>query len=229
MAISRNIRLSPGFFRLPSETDDIFEEPATQSETELPAPDAPLLLKQYSCEDYIREYYNGTDTRYELKDGYLRVLSNTSFKELLLTQFLKKEIDHAIDALEKPWQCLFGAGLRTGWRQVRQPHICVIRADQQADMISKTNICQTPPFLVVEIVTPEAVSTTYRHKRSEYAALGVPEYWIVDPVHVQVVILLLEEGLYSDTVYSKDTVISSHLFPNLKLDPEMLMAAGAIS
>ena len=35
---------------------------------------------------------------------------------------------------------------------------------------------------MVEVVSPSTQTTDDRHKRSEYAVLGIQEYWIVDPV-----------------------------------------------
>ncbi|MEO0457031.1 MAG: Uma2 family endonuclease [Cyanobacteria bacterium P01_A01_bin.114] len=212
-----------------AEADSLFNEADDQTELEPPSLDTPLLVQRYSFEDYVSQYYAHPDTRYELTDGCLIPLPNPSFKELLLAQFLKKEIDEAIEASEKPWQCLCEAGLRTGWRQVRLPHVYVIKSSQIADMIDDTTLCQTAPSLTIEIVTQESGLTPYRHKRSEYAALGVAEYWIVDPLHEQVMVLLLEEGLYSETVYTQDMVINSPLFPKINLDPETLLASCALA
>jgi Uma2 family endonuclease len=39
-----------------------------------------------------------------------------------------------------------------------------------------------PPLLVVEVVSPNQEKRDYRYKRTEYAARGIAEYWIVDPL-----------------------------------------------
>ncbi|MEM8805338.1 MAG: Uma2 family endonuclease [Cyanobacteria bacterium P01_G01_bin.38] len=212
-----------------NEAVDISDEDDAQTDLEPPVADASPPIKRYSCEDYAAKYYTIADTRHELANGCLQSLPSPSFKELLLAQFLKKELDQLIEAAEKPWQCLCEAGLRTGWRQVRLPHVYVIYSHQTEDMVGETTICQTPPALVIEIVTLESGLMPYRHKRSEYAALGVPEYWIVDTVHEQVVVLVLEDGLYSETVYTEDTVIVSPLFPEFNLDSETLLASCALA
>jgi len=51
-----------------------------------------------------------------------------------------------------------------------------------------------PPLLVVEIVSPSQENRDYRYKRSEYAARGIAEYWIVDPIAQKVTILEWVEG-----------------------------------
>jgi len=51
-----------------------------------------------------------------------------------------------------------------------------------------------PPLLVVEIVSPSQENRDYRYKRPEYAARGIAEYWIVDPIAQKVTILEWVEG-----------------------------------
>lgn len=58
-----------------------------------------------------------------------------------------------------------------------------------------------PPLLVVEVVSPGQENRDYRYKRSEYAARGIAEYWIVDPMQQRVMVLEWVEGLYEEKVY----------------------------
>ncbi|MEO3706558.1 Uma2 family endonuclease [Trichormus azollae] len=53
-----------------------------------------------------------------------------------------------------------------------------------------------PPLLVVEVVSPNQASSDYRYKRSEYAASGITEHWIVDPIGQKVTVLEWVEGFY---------------------------------
>jgi Uma2 family endonuclease len=64
-------------------------------------------------------------------------------------------------------------------------------------MLDQSAVCQTSPLLVVEVVSPNLVKRDYRYKRSEYAALEIPEYWIVDPLESKVSVLLWNDGLRS--------------------------------
>jgi hypothetical protein len=57
----------------------------------------------------------------------------------------------------------------------------------------------------------------YRYKSSEYAARGIPEYWIVDPITQKVTVLEWVEGFYEEQVYENDNMIVSPLFADLKL------------
>lgn len=80
----------------------------------------------------------------------------------------------------------------------------------------------------MEVVSPESVSRDYRFKRSEYAALEIPEYWIVDPMESKVTVLLWEEGLYEETVFMGNQNIVSRTFPELTLTVEQVLAAGNV-
>jgi Uma2 family endonuclease len=50
--------------------------------------------------------------------------------------------------------------------------------------------------LVVEIVSPENVGRDTVLKRADYAAAGIPEYWIVNPEEASITVLTLENGVY---------------------------------
>jgi len=73
------------------------------------------------------------------------------------------------------------------------------------------------PLLVVEVVSPNQSSRDYRHKRSEYAARGISEYWIVDPILGRVTVLEWVDGFYEEKVYEGEQIIISPVFTELKL------------
>ena len=83
-----------------------------------------------------------------------------------------------------------------------------------------------PPELVVEVVSPKQENRDYRYKRSEYAALEIPEYLIVDPQENKVTVLLLDEGLYEETVFTREEKIVSVTFSELNLTVKDVLAAG---
>ena len=74
-----------------------------------------------------------------------------------------------------------------------------------------------PRLLVVEVVSPNQENRDYRYKRSEYAARGIAEYWIVDPIQQKLTVLEWVEGFYEEQLFSGAQVISSPLFPDMKL------------
>lgn len=87
---------------------------------------------------------------------------------------------------------------------------------------------QTPPLLAVKVVSPESVKHDYRFKRSEYAALLIPEYWIVDPLEDKVTILLLVERFYDPHEFTDERIVSQ-TFPEFALTAEQVLQAGTIA
>ena len=82
--------------------------------------------------------------------------------------------------------------------------------------------------MIVEVVSPDSIKRDYRYKRSEYAALGINEYWIVDPVSQKITVLLLDERLYEETVYTENQEIVSATFTEIKLTPNQILTAENI-
>lgn len=70
------------------------------------------------------------------------------------------------------------------------------------------------PALVVEVVSPgepgeKNYDRDYIEKRREYAARGIPEYWIVDPYRQVVLVLTLDGQSYREERFTEQTAIVS--------------------
>ena len=73
------------------------------------------------------------------------------------------------------------------------------------------------PELVVELVSPNQENRDYRYKRSEYAARGILEYWVVDTIAEKVTLFQWVEGFYDEFVFTGDMLINSPLLGELAL------------
>ncbi len=183
--------------------------------------------QQYSFEEYLT-YNDGTDRRYELVDGRLELANPPTFRHLLITDFLHDNFKAEIKRLGLPWLCFREAGIRTGWRKSRLADLYIITVEQVREFLDRSAIAEIPPLLAVEVVSPESINRDYRYKRSEYGALEIPEYWIVDPLKNQITVLLLVEGLYEETVFTESLPIVSQTFPELSITVEQVLAVGNI-
>ena len=181
--------------------------------------------KIYSFEDYC-QHNDESDNRYELVDGRLVLINIPTIRHLLIAKFLEAYFDNLIREKSLPLLCFKEAGVRTGWRKSRISDLYIIEANTIQELLKKSAIVEIPPLLIVEIVSPESVTRDYRYKRSEYAALGVDEYWIVDPKNEKITILLLEEGLYEETVYNLSDKLVSRLFSELDLTVNQVLLSG---
>lgn len=177
-------------------------------------------------EEYLT-YDDGIDKRYELVDDRLELMNPPTIQHFLIAKLLEQELDAEIKRPVLPWLCFKETGVRTGRNKSRLTDICVVSVEQARELINESAVFQSPPLLIVEVVSPESVKRDYRYKRSEYAALEVPEYWIVDPL-AKVSVLLLVEGLYEDKVLLKSQQIVSQIFSELTLTVEQVLAAGEI-
>jgi Uma2 family endonuclease len=184
-----------------------------------------ISIQPLSFEEYLA-YDDETDTRYELVNGQLEPMNPPTFRHLFIAQFLEQQYLSEIKRLSLPWYCLREAGVRTGWRKSRLTDVYVIEAEQVAGMLDQSAVCQTSPLLVVEVVSPDSIKRDYRFKRSEYAALEIPEYWIVDPLALKISVLCWEDGLYEELVFMGEAAIASKTFPELKLTVNQVLTAG---
>jgi len=65
----------------------------------------------------------------------------------------------------------------------REPDIQVILATSY-DRLHDTYM-DGPADIAIEIISPESVKRDHETKFKEYEAFGVPEYWIIDPLHAE--------------------------------------------
>lgn len=184
----------------------------------------PLL----TFEEYLA-FDDGTDTRYELVDGELIEMPPESQKNNDITKFLLFEIAKHLPAALVAFNTEIEV---TGKRsRCRLPDLIVHSEESKAALNGQPRATLTrempPPALVIEVVSPGATNRArdYRHKRTEYAARGISEYWIVDPETQQVTVCKWVDGQYEDTVFSGESRLESDVVPDWKLSIAQLFAA----
>ena len=77
-----------------------------------------------------------------------------------------------------------------------------------------------PPQLIAEVVSPGRTNRDrdYINKRAQYAAIGVFEYWLIEPSTQTVMVLVLRGDEYREVgVFSGGDRIDSPTFPGLTL------------
>lgn len=174
-------------------------------------------------EEYLN-YDDGTDNRYEYEDGgLLKMPPATGLHEDIIS-FLVFAFRLEIQRLNLGLKCRAAGTEVPTSGQGRKPDVSVITAEQAAETRYQSAILRTPPVLAVEVVSPESIKRDYVGKRKEYAAIGVSEYWIVDPLKNQVIVFNLVEGDYSERLFS-DGEIESATFPELDVTVEQIFSA----
>ena len=179
-----------------------------------------------TLEEYL-EWDSGIEKHYELVAGNLTLMPPESPQNaeiaikllLIFAQFVAPRLLRCKDTE------IVVSGSRA---TVRLPDLMVLTEDLANALYSSQRstitIDMLPPALVVEVVSPGKVNRDrdYRYKKSEYAARGITEYWIVDPQENKLTVLLLNEGLYEERIYRGDEAISSRLFPELEITAERI-------
>ena len=86
-----------------------------------------------------------------------------------------------------------------------------------------------PPRVLVEVVSPghetsENYVRDYRDKPAQYAAIGVPEVWLIDPSRAWVQVGTLTDGAYQYQTFMGEETLVSPTFPELNLTAAIVLA-----
>jgi Uma2 family endonuclease len=189
--------------------------------------------KHLSLEEYLT-YEDGTDARYELVDGVLVEMGNEAKINTLIAVFLIQVfIQSGVEA--------YRIGIKqkvqvaSAYASARDPDLIIhskesaVVGDDESEFCLKLH--DPNPLLVVEIASPGGESTInyrrdYSQKPKEYAARGIPEYWIIDPERSRVKVGLLMDGSYQFRDFVGNSAIASPTFPQLNLRAAKLLNAG---
>lgn len=86
------------------------------------------------------------------------------------------------------------------------------------------------PDLAIEVISPTSRSKDSVRKLQDYASIGVPEYWLVDPEERTLQRLVLREGVYGIVeTHEGDAVFSPDGFDGLEIDLARLWNEAAQS
>ncbi len=182
-------------------------------------------------EEYL-SYQDDTDQRYELIDGVLVALppeselnnwiANHLFLLLSSAQIVNPRLirTHACEIQVPILEQKDAAN--------RYPDLVILREERLALTQKRLTITQEMPLprLVVEVVSPGCANRErdYERKRLQYAAIAVPEYWLIDPGLQTVTVLKLVTTAYQEVgTFQGQTPILSPEFEMLNLTAEQIL------
>jgi len=195
--------------------------PAVTPKTTVQSRSEPQQPRKFTFEEYCA-YEDGTDNRYELVNGYLRLMTSPAGWHILICEFLVYIFNQLFQKTETPLWAVREVGVRTGGNTSRIVDICVnwehhwqkrFRSEEKGIFLQDRT-----PLLVVE-VTSTNKKEDYEAKYQEYASIGIPEYWIVNRRREQLRICTLAasgEG-YVDREFTKGERLVSKVLPQLEL------------
>ncbi len=186
-----------------------------------------VATQKMTLEEFLA-YDDGTENLYELENGELISMPSESEINRRIAMFLLVYLSQlGIPAYRLTMKTEVAvSGSRVS---VRVPDLLLLSEELATELEGATRsivmMDMAPPLLAVEVVSPKQEKRDYRYKRTEYAARGIAEYWIVDPIVQKVTILEWIEGLYEEKIYMGDDLLQSSLFENLDLTVDRLLQA----
>ncbi|WP_008318101.1 Uma2 family endonuclease [Leptolyngbya sp. PCC 6406] len=184
-----------------------------------------MVATKLSLVDYL-SFEDGPEALCEFVDGEIIEMppeseGNVLVAGYLMAQFLKVLPFNRVRRNETE---MIVAG------RARLPDLMIIGEDLVTALAGRRRSTITEempaPLLVVEVVSPgkENEDRDYRYKRSEYAARGIPEYWIVDPAKAVVTVLKLVDGWYEAEELGVDGVLQSPQFAGVTLSVAQVLS-----
>ena len=183
--------------------------------------------KRLTFEEFLA-YEENSDTRYELVDGKLVEMPTESHENNRIARGLFLELAKLIPLALLAYK---DTEVESGRRATcRLPDLLVHTEESAAALSGASRSIVTrdmpPPALIVEIVSPGSTNRTrdYRYKRTEYAARGIAEYWIVDPEERRITVCQWVDGQYEDKVFTSENRIESTVISAFALTAEQIFA-----
>jgi Uma2 family endonuclease len=188
--------------------------------------------RRMSLEEYLT-YDDGTDTRYELVDGMLVEMGTEAPLNSAIALFLVF-VFADLGTARKNLAIGHQMEVESIEASARQPDLIVHTPESDAAIMDDGKLLrdgEPVPMLVVEVVSnsktdKKSRDRDYVEKRAEYAARGIPEYWIVDPDRQAALVLTLSGGVYQEATFTGPQLLKSPAFPTLALTADQVLAAG---
>jgi Uma2 family endonuclease len=188
-----------------------------------------------TLEEFLN-YDDGTENRYELVDGVLVEVGNeakinTKIAIFLIVAFARLGLETDRIGIKQMIQ------VKSNFVSARDPDLIVHSAESAALGEDDFQVClklnEPNPLIVIEVVSPGEPGTPnydrdYKRKATEYAARGIPEYWIIDPAsdRAWVKVGTWVNGQYEFQTFTGKELILSPSFLQFNLTAEQILTVG---
>jgi Uma2 family endonuclease len=155
---------------------------------------------------------DGTD---EVVKGELRFMPPTRQPHALIVRRLTRSLDRQLDDTQA---VVFGSNL--GLMITREPLTCrspdlVVYSLER--MVIQDGLHWSAPDLIIEVLSPSENRRRKEEKLADYAAIGVPEVWLVSPEAETVEIRLLKDGKLERTTILAEGDLQPTQFPGVAI------------
>lgn len=173
-----------------------------------------------------REYLDLDSNRLiEYDNGFIEFLEMPTPLHQFILALLYKLFDQWIQN-NNPGYLLFSpVPLQVAARKYREPDLIFVAASHR-DWIEAQRL--TGADLVLEIVSGDR-ERDFNRKRADYAQLGIPEYWIVDPRDEQIHVLnLTDDGYAEHGVFGRGETATSVLLDGFTVQVDQVFDAAEL-
>jgi Uma2 family endonuclease len=180
---------------------------------------------EWTEDDYLSL---GTNWMIEFSDGILEVLPMPTLAHQMIVEWLYSQLKTYVLKQELPGRVLFAPlPIRLWAGKYREPDIVYLNRQQ----LSESSGQPSGADFVVEVVS-EGTDNRRRDlevKPQEYAAAGIAEYWIVDPLRAEISVLVLDGLAYRrQGVFERGQAASSIFFPGFSVAVNGVLDAGSV-
>ena len=191
-----------------------------------------VFQKPVTFDEFVEWYPDNSEFRYELRRGVIFQMPQPRGDHSRIAGFNHDELAFEIRQKKLPYfipkECVIKRLDDTGY----EPDVVVLDSaalETEPRWDTASTIENGPSVkLVIEVVSTNW-QDDYETKLTDYEALGIPEYWIIDyaglggvrhigsPKQPTLTICTLVEGEYETRKFRGDDTIVSPMFPELKL------------
>jgi Uma2 family endonuclease len=156
-----------------------------------------------------------TDAIEEVVNGEIRMMPPAKWKHALPVTSISKSLESQID-MDKALviSTSFGLVIRKSPLTSRVPDIAVFELES---MVEQDGYIHSAPQLVVEVLSPANTRREREEKLGDYAAIGVPEVWVVSPEARTVEVLYLEDGFPRTVMVLNQGNLQPKRFPRVQV------------
>ena len=176
-------------------------------------------------DEYLDWYDRDAGRRGEWVDGEVIVFMPTTRMHEQILHFLHVLLGIVVDLREVGFITGSGYELRTRDGSAREPDLMVI-LNENEDRATDRRLLGAAD-IVVEIISLDSVSRDRGEKFAEYAAVGVTEYWVIDPREDKEsfeLFILEGDGAYVLAEGDDEGRVWSSVLTGVWFDPAWLMA-----
>jgi Uma2 family endonuclease len=173
-----------------------------------------ITARRYTYQDLLDTPDDGR--RYEIIDGELYVSASPAKPHVWLSNHWSRWLGNYVEANDLGEVYHAPVDVKFSEENVVVPDIIFIRKDR-LHIFGRANVTEAPDA-VIEILSPSTRRIDLGKKFELYARMGVPEYWVADPVVPELAIYVLTpQGTY-ERARPEGRRLRSTVLPDLEID-----------